>query len=91
MCCAVRENSLGKGQFKRPDISSTTADTSGLISPELVRLRAIIVFRVAVPEASLNQLSVISYQLSVLTVYGVVVLTPTHKGALGGGRATTRI
>jgi hypothetical protein len=39
-----------------------------------------------------NQLSVISYQLSVLTAYGVVVLTPTPmptarlttNGALGG-------
>ncbi|MEI2579059.1 hypothetical protein, partial [Scytonema sp. PRP1] len=54
MCCAIRENSLAKGQFKRPDISSTTADTSGLIPPELPRLPALIVFPMAVPEASLN-------------------------------------
>jgi hypothetical protein len=40
--------------------------------------------------APLNQLSVISYQLSAVW-WGMRSPPPTHKGALGGGRATTRI
>ncbi|MEI2582404.1 hypothetical protein [Scytonema sp. PRP1] len=37
--------------------------------------------------------SVISYQLSVIrrALWGMRSPPPTHKGALGGGRATTRI
>jgi hypothetical protein len=39
--------------------------------------------------------SVISYQLSVISLsgvwWGMRSPPPTHKGALGGGRATTRI